>query len=321
MAVGCLGWPPPMSDDATYPMRLAARLSGLTPATIRAWERRYAAVVPDRTAGGARRYSPADVRRLVLLRQLTERGHGIAEIASLSGERLQEMLGAPVAEATKGAADVGGAEEQPRQAPLLSEYFAAVDVYDVRSATEVLSRAAALLPPRKLVYALLLPLVRQVGERWATGELGIAQEHLISAQMRWLLSLVLRLAMPEGAPSRVLVATPPGERHELGALVAAILAAASGLEPVYVAPDLPWSDLLHAVDRSDASLVVLSLVRDLEPRELRSLSEGVAQLASVAEIWIGLPSPHPATTLDLPARLFHDFPSYDTALRARHAQR
>ena len=301
-----------MSEDATYPMRLAARLSGVTPATIRAWERRYGAVEPDRTEGGARRYSPAEVRRLVLLRRLTERGHTIAEVARLPVDELRALLDGldrePVAEA--------GVEVAPRESPLLGEYLQAVDVFDARRATDVLAHAATLLPPRELVFELVLPLVREVGDRWERKLLSVAQEHLVSGQMRWLLSVVLRLELPERGAQRALVATPPGERHELGALVGAFLAAGRGLEPIYIAPDVPWSDLTEAARRSDASLVILSVVRDFDAAELRQLSTGVKRLAAVAEVWVGLPAEHGATRRKLDARRFHSFEEYDTALLA-----
>lgn len=78
--------------EETYSMRSVARATGLTPDTIRAWERRYAAIEPDRTAGNTRRYSPSDIRRLSLLREATQRGHTISAIAHLQEEPLRQLL-------------------------------------------------------------------------------------------------------------------------------------------------------------------------------------------------------------------------------------
>lgn len=298
-------------EDATYPMRLAARLSGVAPATIRAWERRYDAVEPDRTEGNARRYSAADVRRLVLLRKLTERGHTIAEVARLPDGRLAELID----DADRVVPARERAQEE-RRSPLLDDYLAAVDRFDARRAADVLGRAATLLPARELVFELLIPLVREIGEGWSRGEVTVAQEHLTSGHMRWLLSVVLRLEMPGEGLSRVVIATPPDERHELGALVAAFLAAARGFEPIYLAPDVPWADLTDAVERSGASLVVLSLVRDLDDGELRRVARGIERLSEAAEIWLGLPEDHRAARRKLAARTFHRFEDYDDALLA-----
>jgi MerR family transcriptional regulator, light-induced transcriptional regulator len=69
----------------------AARLAGLPVTTLRVWERRYAVVAAPKTATGQRLYSTVDVQRLALLKQLSDRGHAIGTIASLSLPELQGL--------------------------------------------------------------------------------------------------------------------------------------------------------------------------------------------------------------------------------------
>ena len=78
--------------QALYPMRVVTRLTGLHPDTIRAWERRYDAVIPQRTNGNTRMFSAGDVRRLSILRELVDHGHAIGHIASLSDEALAVLV-------------------------------------------------------------------------------------------------------------------------------------------------------------------------------------------------------------------------------------
>lgn len=78
--------------DATYGIGTAARLTGLTVHTIRVWERRYQAVLPERSDGGRRRYSARQVERLGLLKQLTDLGESIGSIAALDDDRLRQRL-------------------------------------------------------------------------------------------------------------------------------------------------------------------------------------------------------------------------------------
>lgn len=73
-----------------------ASRTGLTTPNIRMWEKRYGAVVPDRTDSNRRRYSAEDVERLVIMKQLTNRGHAISNIARLSLHQLTERLGREV---------------------------------------------------------------------------------------------------------------------------------------------------------------------------------------------------------------------------------
>ena len=68
--------------EARHPIRVVAQRTGLTPATIRAWERRYDAVAPTRSEGGQRVYTDLDVQRLRTLKALTDAGRGISMVAS-----------------------------------------------------------------------------------------------------------------------------------------------------------------------------------------------------------------------------------------------
>src|SRR5690606_15950344 len=75
-----------------YPVKVAAELTGLTPETLRAWERRHEAVVPYREAGGRRLYDPAMIERLTRLHRLTTRGHPIRDLARLDDAALDALL-------------------------------------------------------------------------------------------------------------------------------------------------------------------------------------------------------------------------------------
>jgi MerR family transcriptional regulator, light-induced transcriptional regulator len=71
-----------------------ARYVGVSTHALRAWERRYGTVSPERTPGGSRRYDAAQIERLKTLKQLTDYGHSIGEVARLSREDLQGLLSA-----------------------------------------------------------------------------------------------------------------------------------------------------------------------------------------------------------------------------------
>jgi DNA-binding transcriptional MerR regulator len=277
-----------------YPIRAVARMTGLSVDTLRAWERRHEAVVPARTDRG-RFYSDADVARLVRLADLVKRGHAIGTIAGLSDDALDDLVSGAHAHraVTAGAASAVIAS--------FDALMTALDAYDLTAIESLVNRHAAVLPPRDLVFTVVLPLLRTVGERWEAGELRPAQEHLVSSIVRSVLGSLLRASGRPDATPRIVFATPSGERHELGLLSAALLAASAGYGAVYVGPDLPAADIAHAAATSGARVVMLALTTPgvVSRRELREF----ARLASRVDLWIGGPdAPSLLHALDRRAR-------------------
>lgn len=268
--------PAPGSQGPVHPIRVTARLAGLTVDTLRAWERRYAAVRPVRGARG-RTYSEDDVARLQVLRALVHRGHTIGAVAGLSNTRLRQLL-------ERSSATV---VDQAPSTPLASiqTITTALDSYDLEAVERSLNTFALLLPPRDLVFTMVLPLLRDVGDRWSRGMLRPSQEHLISAIVRSVLGGLLRaLARPDAAPKMVFAA-PAGEHHELGLLSAALLAASSGAGVLYLGSNLPAEDIAHAAGATDARVIVLALTARgvVAPAQRRAL----ARLSRERAVWAG----------------------------------
>jgi len=288
-----------MADDATarheaeglYTIGVVTRLTGLSADTIRKWEERHAAVTPSRTAGNTRRFSAADVRRLRLLGALTAQGHHIRDVA----ERL--ALG-----------------EEASFSRLREDYLAAVRDFDARRAGRLLTRAGTLLGPRDFAYQVVLPILRATGDLWSHGEFSVAQEHLVSAQLRGLLTTMLHWSASQPGARRIALTTPEGHWHEFGVLVGALLAVSQGFDPVYLGPSLPAGDIGTAVERSGAELVVLSVVRDLDDAELESVAATLRELAAAGPVWMGLPAGHRLRGVDTGARYLDHFEELDLAL-------
>lgn len=258
-----------------YPVKAAAELSGLTPITLRAWERRYGAVVPHRDAGGRRLYDAAMVERLARLHRLVDRGHRIGQLAALDDAALDALL------EERRSAGYGGVDGLPeRMLDAVAEYL--VDVFD-----RELSVAIATLPLSVLIARVVAPLLREVGMRWADGRLAIAQERLVSSLLRARLLSVLDQHPGERAP-RVLFATLPGEGHELGLIGAALHARDAGVPLLYLGTELPAEELARVAGRLGAAGVAVSSVDPAQARraldELRRLD---AALAPDVPVWLG----------------------------------
>lgn len=309
-------------DAGTYSMRVVQRLTGLSPDTIRVWERRYGAVKPERTAGGTRRFSERDVRRLALLHEAVDRGHRIGAIATLSDEELQGMLDSELDLVAPGAPT--STEFDPselRYQALRERYLEAIERFDVPRATELLSTAAALLDRDAFMFKVVLPVLRQVGEAWEAGRLRIAHEHLVSAQVRGLVDILWRQSTPLPGAPRVLVATPPGERHEFGAAMASLIAAARGFQTIYLGPDLPWEDVDLALSGTGADLLVLSVIHPLGPGGREALATELRRLSSTVDTWVGMPFSHEALGDVREVRYFEHLEEFAAALVERGARR
>jgi methanogenic corrinoid protein MtbC1 len=129
--------------------------------------------------------------------------------------------------------------------------------------------------------------VREIGERWINGQIGIAHEHLASSALRSLLGSALQPTAASLLGPRIVFATPTAERHELGLLMAALVALGAGANPLYLGTELPVEDLLGTVEATEAAALALGLVSMPSAQATRALSALRGGLASEVRLWIG----------------------------------
>jgi DNA-binding transcriptional MerR regulator/methylmalonyl-CoA mutase cobalamin-binding subunit len=269
-----------------YPIGAVSRLTGLAVDTLRIWERRYGVVSPARDERG-RLYSDADVRRLQLLGAAVERGHAIGRVANLPDAEIEGLLTGLTRYPSPPAARA--AEDAP--APIAG-LLSALNAYDAGALDRELGRLALALPPRAFVHRVVLPVMKEVGDRWEAGRITAAQEHLLSASLRTLLGALSRLSGADRGGARLLFATPSGDRHEFGILASAMLAALGGLGVTYLGPDLPAAQIADAAARSGAQVVVLGLTYGgTQPASIAEVQALASQLAPSTELWLGGPLP------------------------------
>ncbi len=272
----------PLTDDEgpVYQVQAAARLTGLSTDTLRAWERRYGAVTPGRVGRG-RGYTRQDIARLQLLRAAVQQGHSIGQIAQLTDEALAGLVSAP----SNGRDGMRAADEA-----LIGPLMDAVRAYDAVRVEREFGRLAAVLDQSQLVFLVVLPVLRLVGDGWQHGTIRPGQEHLLSSVIRHVLGGLLRvLSAGAGAP-RVLIATPSGERHELGALCAAVLAASAGVGVIYLGADLPADEVAEAAARSGVGLVVVAVTAMPATDARTYVQELRRRLPDAVPLWVGGPS-------------------------------
>jgi methanogenic corrinoid protein MtbC1 len=213
-----------------------ARRTGVAADTLRKWEQRYGVLRPARTPGGQRRYSELDVERVEWLRARLAEGYRIGEASAL----------------------LGPGEWRAARTPheLQQTLFAAVQRSDPTALCQLLDQAFA-IEPQVAFREILEPLLARVGTAWQRGELSVAQEHLATQAVR--ARLAWRLAEARaGVLGAAVLACLPGERHDVGLLMLAVLLQADGWSVAYLGAETPLEDALALARRVSARLLCLS---------------------------------------------------------------
>jgi DNA-binding transcriptional MerR regulator len=291
-----------MNAEPTYRINVAAEMSGVSENLIRAWERRYGVPKPIRTAAGYRAYARSEIEILKRLKQLTQQGVSIAEAVLLVPTLTREVKSVL-------------AREDQTQPPQVVEYGAwrdellrAAQRFDQTAIDVALDDAMNGRPPLAFFDELVAPLLQEVGARWHSGALSVAEEHLISNAVRQRLATLLTNA-PKRARRHVVCACAPSEDHDLGLLGAALRFRHAGWKVTYLGARTPFDQLARAVTALRPDVVAVSSVRD--GRELKGLRKAIPE----GRIVVGgggvkgrIPGVDTISSAEDWARLFEEFP-------------
>jgi MerR family transcriptional regulator, light-induced transcriptional regulator len=246
-----------MSDTPSHPIQAVVKRTGLSAHVIRIWEKRYGAVTPHRTQTNRRLYSDEEIERLSLLRRLSEAGQGIGYVAKLPTNRLKALAMDAAGSGADGAERLAaghGADAHVRAAVV------AVQRLDAPALGEVLKRAELELGAQGVLQRVIAPLAQQLGDLWREGTITAAHEHFATAVLRVFLGRAARPFAAEPHGPVLVVVTPAGQLHELGALLAGATAANLGWRVVYLGASLAAADIAGAAKQNQARAVALSIV-------------------------------------------------------------
>lgn len=270
--------------ETLYPMRFVAKTTGLSPHVIRVWEKRYGALRPGRSSTNRRLFSESEVARLRSLAKLTHYGHSISQLASLSDKDLRDL------ERELPNDSLPTAAPQAQIAWDLEECLGLclqkISDWDGAGLEAVLRRASVEFSAQTLIEKIVAPMLEEIGRRWESGEFRVAHEHLATAALRSFLG-GLQPAYPEAMEGPLLVvATPAGQVHELGALLVAKTASNDGFKVLYLGSNLPAEEIAAAVKQQNAQCLALSLLFPAEEAKLFSELERLSRLLPSDFRWV-----------------------------------
>ena len=244
-----------------YRINVVAEMTGVSAATLRAWERRYGFPVPSRTESSYRIYTDHDVSLIRRMQELCAEGLSPAEAAS-----------ALLAEPDVRAVPVDG--EDPF-VPFRRRIVDAVDAFDPVALERAVEAAMVLGPATTIFDNVFGPAMWEIGVRWERGTLSVAQEHLATQVLESTARKLLDLVQPQTG-RRVLLACFADEEHSFPLYGVALHLASWGFSVVLLGPRTPPDAIAHAVRALDPVLVGLSVTVAPRLSDARSLVESYA---------------------------------------------
>jgi DNA-binding transcriptional MerR regulator len=259
-----------MTDsDGRYRIGELSRRVGVSQELLRAWERRYGLLEPVRTEKGYRLYTAADERRVRRMQALL--GEGLSAAEAARAVRMPEPTAAPA-----------GSGTEPSRAEALA---AALVSMDEAAAQRELDALLSELTVDAALRDVVLPCLRRIGDGWARGDLSVAQEHFASQVLRGRL-LGLARGWGRGEGPRIVLACPPGERHDLALLIFGIVLARRGWAPSFLGADSPVAAIDEAVTRTGAAGAVLAATL---PERYSDVATELAALARRTKLYLAGP--------------------------------
>jgi DNA-binding transcriptional MerR regulator len=268
----------PTPDTGPGHLRIGqlARRTGVSPELLRAWEQRYGLLQPTRTPGGFRLYSAADEARVQRMQRLVASGLAAAQAAHLvlSDDEPPPPTAPPPATTLENATDT---------------LTASLDRLDEQAANTALDRLLAAYTVETVLQQVILPYLHRLGERWAAGEVSVAQEHFASNLLRGRL-LGLAQGWGQGRGPGAILACVPGEQHELGLLAFGVALRRRGWRITYLGTDSPI-EAVADLSRSVVPAVVILL--SINPQGFLDHAREIEQLANQVPVMIAGPGATP----------------------------
>ena len=228
-------------DKESFPIRTVSEMTGVNSVTLRAWERRYGLIKPKRTPKGHRLYTHEHVR---LIREILDRLASGASIGQIAREITSDAV-----------VDDSDSDVWTQNRRRMVE---AIVQFDDLKLDTVYNDAMALYPVDVVTSRLITPLLEELGTRWEQRNGSVAEEHFFSVYLRNKLGARFHHQNLRNTGPRLIAACLPGEHHEFGILLFALMAHSKGYQVILLGADLPITELKHVADRTDSQAIVLA---------------------------------------------------------------
>jgi len=228
-----------------FPIRTVSELTGVNSITLRAWENRYGLIQPVRKASGHRLYTQEHIDLINRVVGLLDRGMRIGQVNAeiLSGN-----------ESESGSED----ERHNNWRRYINGMIAAIIRFDEQALERTYADALSHYPVRSVTEKLLSPVLKEIGERWASSQGSIAEEHFFGFYLRNKLGARFHHRPQNQTGPKLLMACLPGDLHEIGLLLFALDACDHGFQTILLGANMPLEEFPDAVKKTGSEALVLS---------------------------------------------------------------
>jgi len=280
---------PEVTDGSTEPLYnigVVTRMTGVSMATLRAWERRYSFPDSARTAGGHRLYSERDVFRLRWVKERIDEGMQTAQ--AINALRHQEHIGhVTLIEHLPTLVEEKGAPHLHHLATFEGYLYEALVHRDLTRADTILGEALALTSPDDLILDVIGPAFAKIGDAWEAGSISVATEHLATNYLRQRLLMWMLSGPPAKSVSPLLLACAPDEWHEGSLLILGALLRRRRWPVAYLGQAVPLQDLASFVSEIKPSMVVLIAMTENTAAELAQWPQWMPEIAQSGRPAVG----------------------------------
>ncbi len=252
------------SSEPRYNTKAVVRETGVPADTFRAWERRYGVPIPHRTATGQRLYSERDIAIIRWLRDRTAEGLTISQAVRL----------------LEGAQEAAVSDDQPAAWTRLEQQLVdALLRLDTTAAEDVLAQAFAHYSLDDVCLKLIEPALVAIGEGWHNGTVSVGQEHFATQLLRRRLQSLFSVYDVAEGRATIVAGCAPGEQHDIGLLILALLLVRRGYRVVYLGPDVPLHGLLPVMEQVETDMICLSASTPETASAIDAIAAAVRELA------------------------------------------
>lgn len=255
------------SDEPLYNIGVVARMTGVSMATLRAWERRYEFPESERTAGGHRLYSEKDVLRLRWVKERIDEGMQTSQ--AIQALRHQERVGNLRLVDQPPTVEIEPTEETGAHVHSYSDQlYRALVSHDLSKADLLFGEILAISSPEDIILGLIAPVLSAIGDAWEQGKISIATEHMATNYLRQRLMMWMLSGPPPRMVRPILLTCAPNEWHEGSLLVLGSLLRRRRWPISYLGQAVPLEKLEEFIRDLKPSMVVIVAMTEQSAIEL-----------------------------------------------------
>jgi DNA-binding transcriptional MerR regulator len=274
-------------NEPLYNIGVVSRMTGISMATLRAWERRYGFPKLDRTQGGHRLYSERDILRLRWVKERIDQGMQTAQ--SINALRHQEQVGNVITAGISGRSvkSTIPVDQDSYSTSVKKRLLDALKCRNVHGADDVINEALAFLTPDDVIMNVFAPVLNEIGEDWYQGILNVATEHLATNYLRQRLMMWMLSGPPTIYEHPIVLACAPDELHEGSLLILGAILRRHRYPVAYLGQSVPLSDLAKFIQDLKPALVVLVSMTEDSAARLVEWPDYMPEVAEKGEPVIG----------------------------------